>query len=193
MNALTSLSDEELLDRYNGGEAAAFGVLFDRHHGPVFRLARAMLGDAQLAEDALQETFLAVARAASRFEPRARFATWLSRIARNRCLDVAAARQRRAQPAQRPLLRLLDAVPAAGPSPHERLEGDERQRRVRERIETLPEKQREAIALFSLVGLRYREIAAVMALPIGTVKTLIHRARASLARALEEDPRCDVR
>ena len=193
MNALTSLSDEELLARYASGEAAAFGVLFDRHHGPIYRLARAMLRDAQLAEDALQETFLAVARAASRFEPRARFATWISRIARNRCLDLVGARQRRERPAEQPTLRLLGTVPAVGPTPHERLEGDERLRCVRERIETLPDRQREAIALLSLVGLRYREIAAVMALPSGTVKTLIHRARATLARALEEDPRCDVR
>jgi hypothetical protein len=76
-----SASDDQLLDLYRQGDAAAFEVLFERHHAPVYHYARAMLVDAAASEDVLQDAFLAVARAARQYQPQGQFRPWLMRIA----------------------------------------------------------------------------------------------------------------
>lgn len=91
------LADEELLRMYCDGEIDAFDTLFDRHHVPVHNFARFILGDALGAEEIMQDTFLAVARSARRYEARGRFRAWILGIARYRCLAaLEAARARRA-------------------------------------------------------------------------------------------------
>jgi RNA polymerase sigma-70 factor (ECF subfamily) len=169
---------------YGEGDAEAFDVLFDRHRGTVFHFARMMLGSRDGAEDVFQETFLAVARSAKRYQPRQRFRAWLLRIARNVCINRI-----QADRARRRVLRQsgLDVIEPASdePPPPERLASKERMGRLRAEIEGLPERQREALVLYAFEQMGYREIGEVLGVPIGTVKTLIHRARAALARAME--------
>ena len=180
---MADVDDDDLLRMYRDGDADAFDTLFDRYRAPVYNFARVMLGGADGAEDMLQEAFLTVARTARTYEPRGRFRAWLMRIVRNLCLNrIQAERVRRRVVAQSG----LDIVQPASrePSPPERLERDERMDRVRRLIGELPERQREALVLYAFERMSYREIGEALDAPMGTVKTLSHRARAALARAL---------
>ncbi len=180
---MDDLSDDDLILMYREGDADAFDTLFVRHAAGVYGFARTMLTDAGGAEEILQETFLSVARTAARYTPRGRFRSWLMRIVRNRCLNrLDAQRRRRAMLGAGAVV----AEPAsAEPSPARQAEANEQRALIRAAVADLPDRQREAIALYALEEMTYREIAAVLDMPINTVKTLIHRARASLARALE--------
>jgi len=179
------LSDDALMALYRTGDADAFDVLFDRHHASVYHFARAMLADPPAAEEVLQETFLAVARAHRRYERRGHFRTWLLRIVRNRCLNRLAGRRVRHAVSGQVSIEMADP-PAPGPSPDRQVELGEDVAAVRAAIAQLPQRQREAIVLYAVDGMRYREIAGVLETPVNTVKTLIHRARAALAVALED-------
>jgi len=178
------LTDDDLVARYRDGDADAFDALFDRHHAAAFRFANAMLGDRPAAEDVMQETFLAVARTARSYQPRGRFRTWLMQIVRNRCLNrLEQARARRAAFEQ---AGLRAEPPAHRPSPADCAQRNEQMDRVRAALAELPDRQREALALYAFEQLTYQEIAAVLGAPLNTVKVLIHRARAGIAAAVEE-------
>ena len=177
-------SDDELMALYRAGEVEAFDTLFDRYHVPVFNFALFMLHGRSGAEDVMQEAFVAVARGAERYEPTGRFRAWLMGIVRNRCLGrMEAERARRALIAESGLGIIEPASPDAGPP--ERVESDERMKLMRRAVKGLPDRQREVIVLYAFERMQYREIADALAMPINTVKTLIHRARAALAEALD--------
>ena len=180
---MTDLPDDELILMYREGDADAFDVLFARHSASVYNFARCLLGDGTLAEDVLQETFLSVARAARRYEPRGRFRTWLMRIARNRSLNVLDRERRRAVAAE--IGPAMAAPVGRAPRPEARIEADERLAAIRSEIGRLPERQREALVLHAFEAMPYAEIAAVLDMPVNTIKTLIRRARIALARTLE--------
>jgi len=171
---LDDLADDELLSMYANGDPEAFDTLFDRHRTPVYNFACTMLNDFARAEDVMQETFLSVARAAKKYEPRGRFRTWIMR------------RRRRAAMADSSLDFIVP--PSSEPPPPRQIEANEQMAAIRRAISGLPERQREAIALYAFERMQYREIAQVLDMPINTVKTLIHRARASLAHALDGAP-----
>ena len=182
---MSDLGDDELIRLHCDGDADAFDALFDRHYVSVYNFARLMLHDAGAAEEVLQETFLAVAQAARAYQPRGHFRTWLLRIVRNRCLNrLAALRAQHELLADSGLSVVEPASPEASPS--RRLEADETAAAVRAMVEKLPDRQREAIVLYAFERMKYRQIAEALDVPIDTVKTLIHRARAALAAALED-------
>ena len=182
---MAELTDDDLIRMYREGDADAFDALFDRHHRSVYALACAMLRRREAAEEVMQEAFVAVARTARDYVPKGRFRPWLMRIVRNMCLNRLSARRRRyravgeggADPA---------LVEAADPEPLERLASDERMAALERLVGGLPERQREAIALYAFEQMSYREVAEVMEVPLNTVKTLIHRARAALARGMAQ-------
>jgi RNA polymerase sigma-70 factor (ECF subfamily) len=182
--SMPDASDDDLIRMFRNGDADAFDVLFDRHYASVYAFARSTLSSRDGAEEILQETFLAVARTARTYTPRGRFKAWLMRIVRNRCLNrLASQRRRRAALGEGPLEPADPASPE--PPPTRRAEQNETLAAVRAAMQQLPDRQREALALYAFDELTYAEVAEVLQMPAGTVKTLIHRARANLARVLE--------
>lgn len=180
------LTDDDLMRMYRHGDADAFDALFDRYHRSVYGFACSMLNANGAAQDVLQETFLAVARAARDYEPRGRFRSWLFRIARNLCLNRLAVERRRREALDELPVQFC-RPPSHRPQPEQLAAANESRELLRGRLLMLPERQREALALYAFEGMKYREIAETLQTPIGTVKTLIHRARAALAQALEDE------
>ncbi len=175
------MTDDDLMALVRNGDDDAFDVLFDRHHASVYNLACTLLQDHDGARDVLQDTFLSVLRNAARYRANGTFRAWLLRICRNRCLTLLeTARNRR---------RLRDkagtdmAVPTP-PCVSRRTHAGDTLRMVQAALRELPERQREAIVLHAVEGLRYREVADVLGTPLNTVKTLIRRARIALAQAV---------
>ena len=181
---MQDVPDDGLTRMYCEGDAEAFNALFDRYHRSVYNLARLWLGSCDGAEEVLQETFLAVARSAGTYTPRGRFRAWLMRIARNRCVNHLESQRVRRSVLTESTVDPDDTAARQAP-PAERIEADELQERIRTAIADLPDRQREALALYAFEQMSYGEIARVMQMPINTVKTLIYRARANLARTLE--------
>ena len=182
---MADLNDDDLIRMYRGGDADAFDAIFDRHHRSAYAFARTMLRQSEAAEEVMQEAFLAVARTAREYVPRGRFRPWLMRIVRNMCLNRMAMDTRRGRALSDGPLD-AEAAPSREVAPPDRLEADERTAVLRRLVSELPERQREAIALYAFEQMGYAEIAEVMEVPINTVKTLIHRARAQLARWMEQ-------
>jgi len=180
------VTDDDLMTRYQEGDAAAFEMLFARHHQAVFNQARWLLGQTEEAEDAMQEAFLRLARAADRYEGRGLLRAYLLRITRNLCLNRRNHLELRPFASSGSTEVTPSEVMGPEPEPHERLEHRDRLRQLEGHLRELPLRQQEALLLRVQEQLSYREIALVLEVPLGTVKTLIHRARGALARALED-------
>lgn len=181
------VSDDDLVLMYREGQVEAFDVLFDRYYVSVYNFARMMLRESAAAEEILQETFLSVARSARTYEPRGTFRTWLMRIARNRCLNRLESQRTRREIFVDDQAGVVLQYPSREPSPPEMVLADEQMALIRQAMQNLPDRQREAISLYAFEEMTYQQIADVLDLPINTVKTLIHRARASLAETLNHD------
>lgn len=164
-------SDPELVERARGGEREAFGFLYRRHQAYVYRFARAMTGSSSLAEDVVQEVFLALMRDLDRYDAgRAALRTYLFGIARN----VSRYKLR----GLRRLLPLDDADEAATvDDPAAALSATDETRHLRRCVRGLPARYREVIVLCDLQELDYAETAVVLNVPIGTVRSRLHRGR----------------
>lgn len=174
-------SDESsLVERARGGDAEAFRELVERYQDRVFALARRMVGDREEAEEVAQDAFLRAWRALPRFRGDARFSTWLYRITYRRACDAAASlrSRRRRERDLETAGAIADTAPAAGLREGEALE---------RLIASLPEAQRAAITLFYYQDRSLGEVARILDLTEGTVKTHLHRARAALRRALRRE------
>lgn len=171
------------------GDKQAFGRLVDLHKRAVFGLCLRLLRDPEDARDAAQEAFARAFGALGSYDLAQPFTPWLFRIARNHCLDVL---RRRIPDAQR---LELDADPAGDAAPQELADpaatrGDDAIERrelagaLERAVGALPPNYREVVHLFHVEHLSYKEIAATLDVPIGTVMTWLHRARARLKDAL---------
>jgi RNA polymerase sigma-70 factor, ECF subfamily len=170
------------LDRLRAGDAAAFEDLVMTYQHRVFGVALRMLGNAAEAQDVAQEAFVRAHRALGDFRGDAKLSTWLYAITSRLCLTRLAAGERRAGRAgEEALLRLADA----GPAPDARLERSELEAALQRAIAELPEEARIVVVLRDLEGLPYEEIAQALDLPLGTVRSRLHRARADLKDKLE--------
>ena len=170
--------DRALVDAARSGSVQAFEVLVDRYRAPVVRLAYHLTRDADEAKDIAQDSFLRAYRRLGQFHPDRPFARWLFVIARNASLDSIRRRRRAA------LLVERDADAAFEPGPEELALRKEDALRVHAALGALPPKYREVLELYYLSGLRYREIALELDIPIGTVKTYISRAKRRLREEL---------
>jgi RNA polymerase sigma-70 factor (ECF subfamily) len=178
--AANDLSDGELISRTADGDRGAFDVLYRRYSRPVFGLALRRLGDRGRAEDAVQETFASIWRAARSYRPeRGPGAPWLYAVARNAITDRG--RSRSEPPMDAPDSPSLEAGPA------ERAESSWTAWRVHRALEELNTNERSVIELAYWSGLSQSEIAEFLNIPLGTVKTRTRAALARLAVLLEEE------
>ena len=190
----TAWSDEKLLAAYRTtSDRAAFEELVRRYERELFSYLRHYMGDAEMAEDVFQQTFLQVHLKCDQFEPGRKVRPWLYTVATNQAIDHKR-RNRRHQMVSLDrsagsdgeedagsLGQLLDA---AGPSPAEESESAERYEGVRHAVEELPEPVRQVVVLVYFQGLKYREAADVLDIPVGTVKSRLHAAIGKLSEAL---------
>jgi RNA polymerase sigma-70 factor (ECF subfamily) len=176
----TEPDDAALLAAFLGGNAAAFDTLVTRHQRRVFAICFRYFGNPADAEDAAQDTFLILYRRASTYAGNAAFSTWLYRVASNACNDLARRRARRPQQAHVDTERLADIAAPGDPVADRELGVD-----LERALAALDPATRIAIVLHDVQGLPYEDVAARLGLPIGTVKSRIHRGHARLADALE--------
>lgn len=172
--------DERLVEEFRRGRRAAFDELVERHGDRVYAVALRMTGHREDALDVTQEVFLSMLRALPRFRAEARVSTWIHRVTVNAALDLL--RRRTRHPVE-PLREIHDR-PVAGGGPDEAAVAADRGAEVRAAIMRLDPEQRAVIVLHDLEDLDYREVAAALEIPLGTVKSRIHRARLELARHL---------
>jgi len=164
--------DRELISRVAAGDEAAFRQLYERYGDRVFRYALTLLRNLHLAEEVVQETMVAIWRGAGSFKGGSRVSTWIFGIARNQ----AHALLRREVRGER-----VPEEPLTLPDPAEAVE---REGRVLSALAELPPDQREVVVLAFYEGLSYREIASLLGVPEGTVKSRMHLAKRKLREAL---------
>ena len=174
--ASRELSDGELIEQIGAGDRVAFEELYRRYTRPVLGLALRRLGDRGRAEDATQEAFVAIWRSARTYDPaRGRGAAWLYAVARNAITDGL---RRTPEPVAE-----LEDGPGRDPDPADEAEASWIAWRVHRALEVLPDHERPVVELAYWRGLSQSEIADVLAIPLGTVKT---RTRSALARLADE-------
>lgn len=183
------LSDEQLMRRLQGGDRAAIAVLVERYHVELFQFLARFLQDASAADDVFQETFIQVFQSASSFDPTRRFKPWLFTIAANKGRDwLRTSSRRAASPLDSTIdgiddgsRRYVDLLESAERAPAERLADAEEAERVRRIVAGMPEALREALLLSYFQGFAYKEIAEILGVPLGTVKSRLHAAVAHFA------------
>ncbi|TAJ98225.1 MAG: sigma-70 family RNA polymerase sigma factor [Candidatus Manganitrophaceae bacterium] len=186
-------TDWEWVQRVQNGETDAFEILIQRHQKPIFNLLYRWLGDREEASDAAQEVFLAAYRAIREFRGDALFSTWLYRIAVNQAIN----RRKRlgVDQARRAALDPIDSaeapdpladLPHPGPNPAQEAERKETHARIQEGLNGLKEEEALIILLHDLQEVPYEEIARILKLPLGTVKSRLHRARLALKAKLAD-------
>ena len=181
--------DAQLMLEVKGGDESAFATLVSRFQDRVLGLAYRYLGDRSSAEDLAQEAFLRVYKARERYEPRAKFSTWLYRIVVNLCLNELRWRKGRKAIALSISTETssnlnIEMADQSVPDPIHRLENQELAVKIKEIIVGLPENQRIAILLNKYEGLSYQEVAESMDTSVMAVKSLLTRARVKIKERL---------
>lgn len=178
--------DFELMARIGAGDHAAFRALIERHQNAVIGTVAKMLGSANDAEDISQQVFLRIWRNAKRYQPSAKFTTYLFTITRNLVFNETRRRGRKKEVSSEE--REENAHHQIADSPERRPDAEllqaELSQAVDAAISSLPETQRMAVVLRRYEQLSYEEIAEVLQLSVSAVKSLLFRARASLKDAL---------
>ena len=177
-------SDERLLIKAAaGGDSAAFEQLMRRHEGKMYAVALRMCASREDAQDCMQEAMIRAYRAIENFRFQSSFATWIYRITMNTCLDEL--RRRKVRQAAS-LDALLDSgwAPTGGDSPEGHALSSERRRELEKAIHSLPEDMRAAIILRDIQGFSYDEIAKILSVNVGTIKSRISRGREKLREIL---------
>jgi RNA polymerase sigma-70 factor, ECF subfamily len=183
--------DAELLAGLRNGDEGAFAALVRTYHQPLLRLAASVVGNAAVAEEVVQDTWLAVVRGVDRFEGRSSFKTWLFHILMNRARTTAG-RERRVAAVPDIEEDRFDArgAWAAPPVPwadqvDERVVAEQLAPMVRSLIDALPDGQRQVLLLRDVEGLAPAEVCSLLGLSDGNQRVLLHRARAHLRFELE--------
>ncbi|HUU15208.1 MAG TPA: sigma-70 family RNA polymerase sigma factor [Terriglobia bacterium] len=183
--------DLELMLAVRRGDASSFEELLHRYRGPLVGYFSRMLRDPAMAEDLAQETFMRVYQARERYEPDAKFTTWLYRIATNLALNALRDRKEVTPPFEQDFEgeasepRDASRIPDARPTAEQALMESERQRIIRQAVESLPERQRAAVVLHKYQDVDYRQIAKVLGVSESAVKSMLFRAYEALRLRLE--------
>ncbi len=181
-------SDLELMLRVRAGDAASFEALLRRYRLPMVNFFRRMVRDQALAEDLAQEVFLRIYKSRERYQPEARFTTWLYRIATNLALN--AIRDRKDEVCdvtsdESGAGTILDRFVDPQPTVEQRLIQGDRERMIRQAVEGLPDNQRMAVILHKYQDVDYRQIAGILGVSESAVKSLLFRAYETLRVRLE--------
>lgn len=185
-------TDEDLIEAYRqGGDPGIFTLLVARYQRELYNYLRRFLGDAALAEDVFQATFLQVHLKNSVFEPGRKFRPWLYTIATNQAIDAQRRNRRHRrlslnQPrhgSSESAASLIDLVVGDSTDPALAAESGEQRDWVRGEVEALPEPLRNAVNLVYFRGMKYRDAAKAMSVPVGTVKSRLHSAIQRLGEA----------
>lgn len=183
----SELTDEDLLRIYRQeGNRQAFSELVHRYERELYSYLRRYLGDQVMAEDAFQATFLQVHLKCDQFEDGRRVRPWLYTIATNQAIDaqrrnrrhrmVSLDRRAGSEADEEDLGTLMDLLVSKETGPADRLEADERREWIRQALGELPEPLLHAVTLIYYQGLKYREAAEILDVPVGTVKSRLHTA-----------------
>ena len=184
------MTEAELIQTARSGDRAAFGALVEQHYTMVYNLAFRMVGDPDDAADLTQDAFLTAWRSLASFQGQAAFSTWLYRLTSNACIDFLRREKRRGT------LSLTAEDDEDGReleladqrfSPERELEKKEALQAVRKGLAALSPGHRQILVLREMEGLSYEEIARVLDLEEGTVKSRIARARLALKEFLQKD------
>lgn len=191
---LDSLSDEELLARFNGGDAGAFEVLLARYRRPIYNFILRSVRDREKAEDLLQDVFLKIIQRSQDFQGKSKFSTWLYTIARNLCIDTsrkmvfrrhksldAPGRSRDESSAP-----MVERVSGKEPNVDRDAIAKELQGQIALAVEDLPGDQKDVFLMRQVQGLPFKEIAAIVGVPENTVKSRMRYALERLQEALSE-------
>jgi RNA polymerase sigma-70 factor (ECF subfamily) len=193
----TNCPDEELLAQFSMGQPEAFGALVKRYERELYGYLHRYLGDADLADDVFQNTFLQLYTKIGTYEQGKPVRPWLYTIATHQAID-ALRRQGRRQTVSLDQGRkelpdgevraLVDLVESQKPGPLDQVQGEERKQRVRESVDRLPDFLKQVVILAYYQGLKYREIAEILEVPVGTVKSRLHAALLKLQQAWSTSP-----
>jgi RNA polymerase sigma-70 factor (ECF subfamily) len=185
--AIALEQDAELMLRVRDGDSASFGLLLERHRGPVIHFVYRMVLNQAIAEELAQEVFLRVYRSRARYEPTAKFTTWLFRIATHLALNwIRDGKNERSQES-------LDNDPEEGisrqvvdrhPTIEQTMVGKVRVKEIRKAIEMLPGKQRAAVIMHKYEEMEYSQISKVLNCSESAVKSLLFRAYQTLRKRL---------
>lgn len=190
-------SDEDLLASFRGGDREAFGTLLRRYEAELYGYLRRYLGNNDLAEDVFQNTFLQVFLKINQFEAGRPFRPWLYTIATHQAIDALRRNgrhqgisldQQRTEVDSGEWTQLLDLLEGHGPCPLEQLQESERRRLVQESVQRLPETLRQVLVLVYYQGLKYQDVADIIGIPVGTVKSRLHASLVRLQEAWAAEP-----
>jgi len=186
-DGLERRDDAALLAALKNGELAAFAALVDRHQRSLINFFYHLCWDRQIAEDCAQDVFLRVYSHLDRYEPQARFTTFLFKIARNLWIDRVRSAAVHGKPASLDGrsdagegASLGERISARSPGPVEILARREQQAALQRALDQLPEEQRSVVVLSEIQGLKYQDIGAILDIPVGTVKSRMHTAMEKL-------------
>ncbi|MHC4207973.1 MAG: RNA polymerase sigma factor [Planctomycetota bacterium] len=187
-------SDEELMLSCRDGDQGAFETLYRRYEKSIFSFIYRMVLSAADAEDLCQETFLKVIRAKKKYRKTAKFKTWLFHIALNLCRDrIRRMKFRSHLSLNSPAfsqgseeIRIQQSICDTSSDPTKRAQTDEMNTLVRQAFTKLPQQQRTVVILRQYHDLKFSEIAEIMNCPLGTAKSLNHRGREKLMKALSK-------
>jgi RNA polymerase sigma-70 factor (ECF subfamily) len=194
---LHTCSDETLLLRFGKGQEEAFAVLIQRYERELYGYLRRYLGDGSLAEDVFQNTFLQLYLKSGQYEPGRPVRPWLYTIATHQAID-ALRRNGRHQAVSLDIQRetssegeaqsLMELLESREEGPIDLAVGQERRERIRASVEQLPDFLRQVLVMAYYQGLKYREIADILSIPVGTVKSRLHAALVKLQEAWSAAP-----
>ena len=179
--------DAALVERHRHGDPAAFDEIFARYERMVFNLALRMSGDREAAADLSQEIFLRVYRHLGRFKGRSSLKTWVYRVALNCCRSRRSRKRLPVQSLPDAAAEVLEGLQDTTSSPERAALARDAGRQLVRALRQLPSPYREAVVLRDIEGLTYKEIAAVLKVRIGTVRSRIARGRDRLRQIVEAD------
>jgi RNA polymerase sigma-70 factor (ECF subfamily) len=183
------LADEELVARVQAGDQSAYAVLVERYSDYAFTIAIRIIGDEDDAADVAQEAFVRAYKAIGGFRGDSKFSSWLYRIVANRALTHLRRKKRRPWTVDIDLGAHIEADALTRNSrddPGRRVLDEEFRRAMRGAVSRLPVQYRTVITLFYLEERSYKEVAETLGIPMGTLKTHLHRGRAMLRDILKE-------